>query len=265
MFKKMLSAVLVSTMLLSSQAGFASQSVLIGETREVYTHQVLTDEILSSLTRDDISSCAEELELFVHANPDANFEAINTAAVKILTQVYNDKLYQNVEGNGLFSTHSYLPKQYTDLNSAEKALVKKYPGAAIRVYEASKEALSESIRRFTKSTLIDGNGDAFRHAYWNALMTKKLSFTGRYVSVAHGSNLAEQFATAHETERTSLAAKMDLANNASGRKIAENSFGNMWGSFPSDSKLANQIFDEVKKGKLIRIVNNRLVSTNNSL
>lgn len=57
----------------------------------------------------------------------------------------------------------------------------------------------------------DGHNDAFRHTYWNALMTKQF-----------GKDFAEAFATAHEGVPGNPADKeaMDLYNNAQGRRIA---------------------------------------------
>lgn len=58
----------------------------------------------------------------------------------------------------------------------------------------------------------DGKADAFRHAYWNALMTRRTSAA-----------FAAQFAGAHEVGSTNTAAAtaMDLHNNAVGRALAE--------------------------------------------
>lgn len=57
----------------------------------------------------------------------------------------------------------------------------------------------------------DGKADALRHAYWNALMTRRTSAA-----------FAERFATAHETGSSNrpAATAMDLHNNAVGRALA---------------------------------------------
>ncbi len=56
-----------------------------------------------------------------------------------------------------------------------------------------------------------GEADAFRHAYWNAIMTRRTD-----------AEFAEAFATAHETGSDTPEADqaMDLHNNAVGRRIA---------------------------------------------
>ncbi len=57
----------------------------------------------------------------------------------------------------------------------------------------------------------DGHRDAFRHAYWNALMTREF-----------GAEWTQQFATAHEGMPGNPADReaMDLYNNSVGRQIA---------------------------------------------
>ncbi|MGY1433533.1 DUF6973 domain-containing protein [Streptomyces reniochalinae] len=58
----------------------------------------------------------------------------------------------------------------------------------------------------------DNHNDAFRHTYWNALMTKK-----------YGAQWTEKYATTHETRpgNTPEREAMDLYNNELGRRIAQ--------------------------------------------
>src|SRR5690606_9703759 len=91
-------------------------------------------------------------------------------------------------------------------------------GVALRVRKAANVALSTA--RYSKLPgQRDGEADAFRHAFWNALMVKKVGYYP-----------AADFATAHETGRgyndperneyDPVAVKMDLHNNEAGRIIA---------------------------------------------
>ncbi|MFJ6415783.1 DUF6973 domain-containing protein [Paeniglutamicibacter sp. NPDC091659] len=68
-------------------------------------------------------------------------------------------------------------------------------------------ASKEASKRFAKKTLHNGKGDAFRHCYWNARMTKSM-----------GSNYAGIIATNHEDVNKGPAKErsMDLKNNATG-------------------------------------------------
>lgn len=111
-------------------------------------------------------------------------------------------------------------------------------------------AFSESGHRFPKQPvpdnvpddrakewqLNDGHRDAFRHAYWNALLVKEF-----------GNDWAEALATAHEGMPGNPANReaMDLYNNKIGRGIAA--------ANPNASKeqLAQLVGDALKEGKLI--------------
>jgi len=84
----------------------------------------------------------------------------------------------------------------------------------------------------------DGHNDAFRHAYWSALLTKEF-----------GAEWAEQFTTAHEgvPGNQSTREAMDLYNNEVGRQIALDN--------PNASKkeLANLIEQAITDGKMVVI------------
>ncbi|EHI13059.1 DUF6973 domain-containing protein [Mycolicibacterium thermoresistibile] len=75
------------------------------------------------------------------------------------------------------------------------------------------QAREEANKRFPppEGREIDNHNDAFRHAYWNALMTQRF-----------GDEWAEKFATAHEGIPRNYAASeaMDLFNNEVGRNLA---------------------------------------------
>lgn len=72
------------------------------------------------------------------------------------------------------------------------------------------EAREVSEHRYGGKGAEDGHEDAFRHAYWNALMTRRL-----------GETFARKYATAHETVPNPASREaMDLYNNERGRSIA---------------------------------------------
>jgi len=84
----------------------------------------------------------------------------------------------------------------------------------------------------------DGHRDAFRHAFWNALMTRNF-----------GEKFAQQFSTAHEgvPGNTATREAMDLKNNEVGRKIAASN------PEASPNELAALIKEVVSSGQLIVI------------
>ncbi len=102
-------------------------------------------------------------------------------------------------------------KTWSKLHDAEKSFVISHPLAALDFRKAADQALTEAQRRFPDpKSLWNGPGDAFRHAYWNALMVQ-----------AQGHDLAKQFADAHENfpGNDPREKAMDLFNNAVGRGI----------------------------------------------
>lgn len=84
----------------------------------------------------------------------------------------------------------------------------------------------------------DGHRDAFRHAYWNALMTQK-----------YGENWTAAFATAHEgiPGNTANREAMDLYNNQVGRSIGAAN------PHATPQELANQVEQALNQGKLVTI------------
>lgn len=110
------------------------------------------------------------------------------------------------------------------------------------------DALHVAEGKFEGKGLTDGHADAFRHAYWNALMTQR-----------YGEEWAREFATAHERNPSShhIPVGMDLHNNEVGREIAQAN------PDASPEELANLVEQAVKDGKMVVIdKNDTLVSSN---
>lgn len=92
--------------------------------------------------------------------------------------------------------------------------------------------------RFQSWASNDGHRDAFRHAYWNAIMTDRF-----------GEDFTERFTTAHEGSPENLADReaMDLYNNQVGRRIAAEN------PDASPRELANLVEQALEDGELIVI------------
>lgn len=115
-----------------------------------------------------------------------------------------------------------------------------------------KRAFSEGVERFPDNPVPggipadrarewqgnDGHRDAFRHAYWNALMAQK-----------YGENWASAFATAHEgvPGNTANREAMDLYNNQIGRSIGAAN------PKADPEKLADLVEQSLNQGKLVVI------------
>lgn len=98
------------------------------------------------------------------------------------------------------------------------------------------DAFSVADERFPSEDRNDDHNDAFRHAYWNALMVKEF-----------GADWAEDYATAHEQLPGNPAPReaMDLYNNEVGRNVA------IANPDASAEELADLIEDAVNNGDTV--------------
>ena len=96
----------------------------------------------------------------------------------------------------------------------------------------------------------DGHNDAFRHAFWNVLMTKHF-----------GEDFATAFATAHEGRPDNVAGReaMDLFNNELGRRIATENPN------ASDKELADLTFTAINNGEAVVIDRNNNLAFSNQV
>jgi len=93
-------------------------------------------------------------------------------------------------------------------------------------------------RDFRTWATNDGHNDAFRHAYWNALMTKRF-----------GADFTARFTNAHEGVAGNKADReaMDLYNNGVGRRIAQEHPN------ASPAELATLVRQAINNGQMVVI------------
>ena len=100
----------------------------------------------------------------------------------------------------------------------QKKLAKSRWWQVASYYSASKSALSRSQQLF--SSLHNNKGDAFRHAYWNAILSRMI-----------GRSSAKLWTDAHENGAAGQPVRqkrMDLHNNWVGRDVAaRNTYANL--------------------------------------
>jgi hypothetical protein len=102
------------------------------------------------------------------------------------------------------------------------------------------DAFAEADRRFPSQApdprRNDDHNDAFRHAYWNALMTRNI-----------GEDFAHDYGYAHERVRgnTPNREAMDLYNNTVGQRIAA------YNPFASEEELADLVESAVRNGEMV--------------
>lgn len=138
------------------------------------------------------------------------------------------------------------------LNQKEKELFKANILKGTRALNYAYNAETRAKSRYISQSLYQGNGDAFRHSLWNALMAKDL-----------GASYAKQWGDAHEYGQSGIDPEMDLYNNAKGRTIVTSVSGGMDSPY-WQPRLETELIKNIDNGKLKRIVNNRLIWTDSS-
>ena len=182
------------------------------------------------LTEDDFC----EIYNIYETNRAKGIELTDNEILTLLVKKINDKENQP-------STYAYniLGKNAT---KEELLLVAKYPTQSVKIFNNSSTASNTASSLYKAETLYLGNGDAFRHAYWNALNVKSV-----------GADIAKAFANAHESETPEGNDKtMDLRNNTVGRNI-----GRIY-SNSSNATIKNKVIEAVNQGRLYRLYNNNI-------
>lgn len=185
-----------------------------------------------------------EIYNIYETNLSKGIELTDNEILTLLVKKINDKENQP-------STYDYniLGKNAT---KEELLLVAKYPTQSVKIFNNSSTASNTASSLYKAETLYLGNGDAFRHAYWNALNLKSV-----------GADIAKAFANAHESETPEGNDKtMDLRNNTVGRNI-----GRIY-SNSSNATIKNKVIEAVNQGRLYRLYNNnikgKLITTDSS-
>lgn len=202
----------------------------------------LTDQVLHSL------SDADFLKAYEIAIANENYDRMTlNERDQLFIQIYNNLANKKPRAK-------YLPASYNSLNSKEKSLAKKHPAQAAIVYAAS-DLATKRANALYKNGLHNGNGDAFRHAYWNAEMATMLAGMPNF-RASNGRKAAKIWADAHEngaSNQPKLEKEMDFHNNDVGRNIVTKKM--------SSKDLEKEILKKVNNGTCRRISGKKLVKT----
>ncbi|MEC1620589.1 DUF6973 domain-containing protein [Bacillus mojavensis] len=204
----------------------------------------LTEQEIRNSDFNMLSKVYEELEKKT-ANKNYTEEKLNQIAANEIQKAIRNK-------STSFSTMGYSIPGFGELTDAEIRLAQSNPLEFVKYGNAAQEAKTEAQKYYSKSQLYQGNGDAFRHAYWNARLVQ--SFGG---GPSHGYNRAKVWANAHESKSSGIDKEMDLMNNETGRFLATQNYYTY-----SSVKYSSVLRSMVKQGSLVRIVKNKLVATN---
>ena len=206
----------------------------------------------------------DNFEYLLNLEKEYRVENPNVTPNEVVTFL-NDKIRELQQNNSLIlmSDNSTVNTEYIifgkPITSAELELITLYPAQAVIAFNASKDA-EEIVVKYYEGTYKKWatNADALRHAYWNALMERRIS---KDVVINIGSmeepsyiivqvDFAKEFAEAHEYGQTSLDSEMDLLNNEIGRNDA------VTYSELDEEELSFKIVERIAYGYYWRIINN---------
>ncbi|MFP2924864.1 DUF6973 domain-containing protein [Pyxidicoccus sp. 3LG] len=163
----------------------------------------------------DASAAEARSKRIQSVDPDKVMEALEELRKEGMTAEFTPDFGQRLEKKLEGEPEAPAPAASDDvealaLGSAEKKLC-----IAFTDYCATSFALAKVAERKAKryGKMHNGKGDAFKHAYWNALMTFYLTETW-----------AKAMGNAHEArpKNPKLEKRMDLRNNAVGRRHGKN-------------------------------------------
>ena len=193
---------------------------------------------------DDVKEDLKRIQEFIATKQKYTIEDLN--AVITPADINPNKI-----SRASYDYSKLLPTSKDMLNAKEKEVFNSNPAYGLSVLLQASYANSQEAGRFGSNTWAT-NGDAFRHALWNALGAH---FTSQ--------SYMEKFATAHEKgsadyNANSIDTQMDLKNNASGRSLVKSM------DLPSNPPngmvipylISNNIATATKNGKLVRFVAN---------
>ncbi|MEW2353435.1 hypothetical protein [Spirillospora sp. NPDC029432] len=131
-----------------------------------------------------------------------------------------------------------LGKRRENLTDGERDIIDAHPAEALKAGKIKDFVWAESERRYEGRGVFEGHGDAFRHAYWNAVM-----------HIEMGETWSKDFTTAHERQpgNRDVREAMDLHNNEVGRQIAREH------PHASREELAGHVEQAVRDGRLVVI------------
>lgn len=219
----MLATMLLVSMTLMPVAGATNQN----------TESMFKSDMLSYV---DIEEVYQSVNIYISKHPKATEEQVNQYTLKQIR-----KLYAKSESNKEITTQSSISGN--TLNPEEKKLFKENPWKGIKACYYGSVAIEET-KIVCGESGVDDASDAFRHAYWNALMVKHIDYSW-----------ADRWATAHEEGSDGISTEMDLWNNNEGRLIAANNPDD------ADYELSDKVVDAINAGVLRKIENDELVPT----
>ena len=152
---------------------------------------------------------------------------------------------------------NYLPSEKVKLGSNEARVFNSNVSKGLGALNAAGIA-SKRTKDLWKGTFgyHNDNADAFRHSYWNALMSKNCGYA-----------YAESFANAHEKDYPNVAPEttIDAFNNKVGRDIGVSKRYNLPNAMQISSAIEKDVLSAIKNGRMKRFVGSDLRSNTKNL
>lgn len=259
---------LTKMLLLITAAFMLSNTVTYANTNTVeeITHNqtplesqfVLPSEVVENLIPSDLDLSPKVIDKLFSTENKLTKEQLDSEISKLIMENY---ISRKMNRSSVLEIIDDFGQFFNRLTFDEKKFIALHPAEASAIYMASQTAQTTAEQHYDASTLEDGDGDAFRHAYWNVESVKALIPITRSKEVAI--KLMKEFGNAHESESTDLLAKsMDLYNNQVGLDIANRMFnGDVNGRTPSEDNIVSVIKQNIRSGNMKKIVANKLVPT----
>ncbi len=209
-----------------------SAGITLEEMNQIIDGILIKYPKLDSLTTEDIEKINAN---FPYLSSDEIAENINLIDSFYTSLVRYDLVQELTKTSSKSNTRTYKVSSSSndylglELNSSEFWYLVWHPSLASPIKKAKEKANSLTDTNYPTSEKWRDKADAFRHAIWNVLICKYVGLDRNEIS--NCTEAAEEFSTKHETGADKpgtmtdidweLDKKMDLHNNAQGRKYFE--------------------------------------------
>lgn len=197
----------------------------------------MNDYNAGNISKEEYANIMEEIKLLL--DNKENYKKMKEDEVLVKNNIACPYSSSCTNGGGEQETYLYFNK----VTGEEIWLCVNHPFKCNTASKLATQASEKTSSLYNRYVLWQGNGDAFRHAYWSALMTKHIDRDFAYdAGLAH-----EGLKRGYNFSSQSEDSKMDISNNYSGRILGDEN------KTKSDNQIANIIKNETTKGNLKRI------------
>jgi len=197
----------------------------------------------------DMKNTADLLLAYMDSKPGVTQAQLEAHLMQL---IITNAIHPAISSKSIVGTTS-LPGSPDVMGPNTRAVFNSNPIWGVVALREGHYAQAAAARRWSATSLHNGNGDAFRHAAWNALM---MLYIG-------SRSFVERFATAWEDDgdlngQPSIERQIDISNNRLGLNLGANNPN------AGPMELENMVKNAITSGRGMRIVNGRIVTTNNA-